>query len=93
MPVPFAQHDIALSTHTDVGWTTPYILLGHRSSCYCVQALHCVSSHELLAIQGEVAEEPSLSLSGALAMLTGITVIVAFASECALLQHCTVCLT
>jgi Ca2+:H+ antiporter len=31
--------------------------------------------------EGEVAEQPSLSLSGALAMLTGITVIVAFASE------------
>ena len=31
----------------------------------------------------QVPETPSLSLAGAIAMLTSITIIVAFASECA----------
>jgi hypothetical protein len=70
-----AQHQYALSAHYIKSW-----LHLHRA---CLSRLLL----PFLTLQGEVAEQPSLSLSGALAMLTGITVIVAFASECALLQH------
>ena len=78
------------------GWLAAGLLIPTKPSCarrYCCYLFFQLKTHGDMFKGEESTETPSLSLSGALACLTAITLIVAVASECVVwpLQHSQAC--